>query len=161
MSRATFPEAFLARIQGFQHAVHDITPIIPTLEEIVWNDNADGLMAGTDKDGRDLVPLAESTLKRRKGAGPPLIPRWRLSRFIANYRVTSIQKGSPSDWDIIGVWMNILSKTGVPFAEFHFEGRGRLPQRDLRGVRPAGQVKMQEALTLWLMMKLEGGGTAP
>lgn len=151
-----YPETFLARIQGFEQALNDLSPIMPTLEKIVWDDNAEGLLRGEDKDGRPLAPLSPRTLANpKRGPGGPLVPRGKMSRFIANYRVTSMQRGTGS-WILIGSWMNILSKSGVPFAPFHFEGSGHLPQRDLRGLRPAGMTKIREALRQWLSSKLGG-----
>jgi hypothetical protein len=156
VSRAIFPESFLMKIQGFQKAASDLSPIMPTLEKLAWEDNEEGLLRGTDKDGRDLVPLSPRTLANpRRGPGGPLIPRSRASRFIANYRVGSIRRGD-GNWTIIGAWENILSKKGVPFAPFHFDGAGRLPRRDLRGVRPEGRQKITDALSNWLKSKLGG-----
>lgn len=157
MSRAIFPESFLARIKGFSEATKDISPIMPELEKLVWNDNAEGLLRGTDKDGHPLAPLSPRTLANpKRGPGGPLVPRGRASRFIDHYRVSSFQQGSGSSWTIIGAWMDIVSSKGVPFAPFHFQGSGRLPQRDLRGVRPEGQTKLRRALSDWLLGRLRG-----
>jgi hypothetical protein len=148
MSRAIFPESFLQRITGFQQATKDLSPIMPKLEELVYLDNEEGLLRGTDKDGRPLTPLSPVTLKNpRRGSGGPLIPQGRSSRFIADYRVSSIRRGD-------GIWMLLGSWEGIPFAQYHFEGTNRLPRRDLRGIRPKGREKIMAALRNWLLSRL-------
>lgn len=144
------------KIKGFQSATHDLAPIMPTLEEIMWKDNEEGLMRGTDAMGRPLARLAQSTLANpHRGPGGPLVPRGRLSRFIANYVVGSFRRGD-GRWAMIGAWQNLVSDKGTPFASFHFEGRGRLPVRDLRGVRRPGKEKIRNALVDFFLGRLHG-----
>lgn len=152
-SRVTFPDSFLARIKNLQRASQDAGEVMPELERLAWQDNADGLMASTDKDGRPLAPLAQSTLKNRhRGPGGPLVPNGRQSRFIKNYRDTSFRR-SDGNWVIVGTWMNVLSKRGVPITPFHVEGRGRNPVRDIAGVRPTGRKNIAAAFRAYLMRK--------
>jgi hypothetical protein len=46
----------------------------------------------------------------------------------------------------MGYWEEVVSRDGRPFLHYHFDGTGRLPRRDLRGVRPAGVARALEAL---------------
>lgn len=162
----TFPEDYLARIRNMANATRDPSEIIERLERIAWEDNRDGLLAGTDKDGRPLARLAKSTIEHRRSAvgaaspnNPPLIPAGKQSRAIANYRVGTdiMARGS---WRIVGVWENVLSKQGVPFMGYHFtgtrnrDGSVRMPKRDINGLRPEGMRKMSAALKEWLRGRL-------
>jgi hypothetical protein len=129
---------------------------MPDLEKLMWEDNERGLLAGTDRDGRPLIPLAASTMANRRSAvgvasphNPPLIPAGIRSRAIANYRVTSI-RGDRGSWLMVGAWKNVVSRRGVPFLGFHFVGAGRLPVRNIDGVRPDGRDKIGRALREWI-----------
>jgi hypothetical protein len=50
---------------------------------------------------------------------------------------------------VVGAWEDVLSKQGVPFLPFHFRGEGRLPVRDIAGLRPAGYAEAVEVVDLW------------
>jgi|SRR6185312_3648163 len=154
-SQIQFPEEFLAKIRGLADAARDPSPILDHLQRIAWQDNRDGLLAGTDRDGRKFAPLAASTLRRRKGTGPPLVPMREQSRLIANYRVGSIAMGAGTA-KIIGYWEDVLSKKGVPFIQFHITGTSRMPKRNPDGLRPAGMAKMSQALKDWIKGKWGG-----
>lgn len=79
--------------------------------------------------------------------GPPLAPRSQFSRVITNLKTAYGRTGAPGGpWYAMGYWDEVVSAKGVPFLKFHFDGAGRLPRRDLRGVRPAGVAKALEAL---------------
>lgn len=156
-TRLVFPDAFTERIRRLGAAAADLGPVMPRLEQLAWQDNEQGLLAGQDRDGLPMAPLAARTIRYRRSEtgradphAPPLIPARRQSRAIANYRVTSFRK-SKGTWVILGAWMNVLSKKGVPFLGFHAEGAGHLPVRDIFGVRPAGRSKISAALQAWLM----------
>lgn len=89
-------------------------------------------------------------------AGPPLAPRGKNSRVITNlYTEHQPQHTSPDGrWVAIGAWRDVVSNTGEPFLRYHFDGEGRLPQRDLRGVRPEGMAEAQAATEEWIMGKI-------
>lgn len=84
----------------------------------------------------------------RRLAGPPLIPRGKSSRFITNYRLTMFED-APLRFGVIGLWDQIVNSAGEKFAHFHFDGKGRLPKRDIRGVRPDGRAKLRKAFIAW------------
>ena len=79
--------------------------------------------------------------------GPPLAPRGQFSRVITNLKTGHGREGA--NWYAMGYWDEVVSTKGVPFLRFHFDGRGHLPRRDLRGIRPAGVAKATEALRNW------------
>jgi hypothetical protein len=80
--------------------------------------------------------------------GPPLAPRGRYSRVITNL-LTDHAKLREGLWQVTYWWDEVVDVKGNPFLRYHFEGAGRLPRRDLRGLRPAGQAKAQQALMSW------------
>ena len=82
--------------------------------------------------------------------GPPLAPRDQFSRVITNLKVTigGPPNGSPN-WYAEGAWDEVVNVQGQPFLKYHFDGTGRLPRRDLRGVRPQGVAKAVDALRNW------------
>ena len=113
------------------------------IKQIVIADNADKLLKGVDKNGNPLAPLAPSTLKNpRRGSGPPLIPRGARSRFITNFEVTWEIQGS--SMALKGRYVNILSKSGRSFVQYHLNGTSRLPKRDVAGITPKGWQKIRE-----------------
>jgi hypothetical protein len=81
--------------------------------------------------------------------GPPLAPRRQFSRVITNYMQSSGQIG-PRVWEVIGAWVNVVNAKGQPFLKYHFNGEGRLPVRDLRGIRPPGMTKIRAAIRAWM-----------
>lgn len=80
--------------------------------------------------------------------GPPLAPRDQFSRVVTNLKTGQGREGD-GQWFALGAWDEILSKKGVPFLRWHFDGTSKLPRRDLRGVRPWGQQKALTALRAW------------
>jgi hypothetical protein len=86
----------------------------------------------------------------RKLDGPPLAPRRQFSRVITNYMQRYGQVGT-NRWEVVGAWINVVSRKGVPFLLAHFQGAGRLPIRDLRGIRPWGMEKIRAATRNWMI----------
>ncbi len=91
-----------------------------------------------------------TTSEYRRLGGPPLAPRDQFSRVITNL-YTAYGRTGPVDmqWYAMGYWDEVVSKKGVPFLRFHFDGTAKLPRRDLRGVRPAGRAKALDAMKAW------------
>lgn len=86
----------------------------------------------------------------RRLSGPPLAPRGAFSRVITNLR-TGYEHSAGSDlWTAYGFWDEVVSVNGRPFLSAHFRGAGRLPVRDLRGVRPEGREKARRAAIAWM-----------
>jgi hypothetical protein len=88
--------------------------------------------------------------------GPPLAPRGVFSRVITNFG-TSVVQMSPTEWEVVGGWSEVVSTRGVAFLRAHFEGSGNLPVRDLRGVRPVGLVMVRKSLVDWLRDQIRRG----
>jgi hypothetical protein len=81
--------------------------------------------------------------------GPPLAPRGQFSRVITNLTTDFAPSADGRVWTAWGAWVDVVSTKGVPFLSAHFKGKGRLPKRDLRGVRPEGRLKARKALIAW------------
>jgi hypothetical protein len=101
--------------------------------QIVKDGNREGLLAGTDRYGRAMTPLAESTLKRRRGSGPPLVPRGSASRPIRNFVVNWVS--AASGWVMVAGWTG-MARGGKPWMQYHITGGKYLPRRDPAGIRP-------------------------
>lgn len=96
-----------------------------------------------------------SSMEYRLLGGPPLAPRNQFSRVITNLvtTFTDPRQGAPH-WSAVGAWQDVVSTKNVHFLPFHFLGLGRLPRRDLRGVRPAGMQKARQALQNWARLEI-------
>lgn len=163
----------------------DPSPVLPALEQVLYQDNREGVLAGTDGDGKPMpetvrqktpvgfwayrrlpngktikywqagsVPSPEAPAGVSEGDGPPLAPRGVDSRVITDFE-TFYGADGPNRWRVVGHWDNVVSKDGVPFLPFHFEGRGRLPTRDLAGLRPDGMARALAVIDAWAAAKLE------
>lgn len=80
--------------------------------------------------------------------GPRLAPRRANSRTITNH-VVKIET-SPNQLRVIGGWADVVDKEGHPFLEYHFEGLGRNPLYDLRGVRQWGLMRALKMQRDWI-----------
>jgi hypothetical protein len=97
-----------------------------------------------------------TTAEYRLLGGPPLAPRKQFSRVITNYQQEVVQV-SDTVWEVVGAWINVLSKKGVPFLTFHFNGVGQ-KRRDLRGIRPDGMTRIRETAHNWMLGEVRRGG---
>lgn len=90
----------------------------------------------------------------RRLDGPRLAPRRQFSRAITNL-VTGHGRdpANPRVWFAEGAWLDVVSRKGVRFLRFHFDGEGQR-KYDLRGVRPAGRVKLRDALREWAKLEI-------
>lgn len=86
-----------------------------------------------------------------EGSGPPLAPRGERSRVITNLE-TGWGKPGPGLWVVYGGWEGLTSggDAEVDFLTFHFEGQGRLPTRDLAGLRPQGLEEAMTVVSAWV-----------
>jgi hypothetical protein len=84
-----------------------------------------------------------SSSEYRRLTGPPLAPRLKDSRIIANFATRSGKDGDT--WFVEAVLVGIVSKKGTPFMKYHFAGSGRLPKRDDQGVRRWGIAECRKA----------------
>jgi hypothetical protein len=93
----------------------------------------------------------------RKLDGPALAPRRGFSRVITNFG-TRWGQTSTSLWEVIGSWKEVVSSKGVAFLIYHFNGEGRNPKRDLRGIRPEGKDKAKRAARAWMIDQIRNSG---
>lgn len=148
----------------------DVAPLLTLLENTIEADNRRGVLAGTDGDDKPMPltwrqqneesvwvtkVLPDGRVVRFKmlgwkegGKGPALAPHGESSRTVQSLRTAFFMDG-PGEWVVVGAWENVLSKTGVPFLPFHFRGEGKLPRRDLAGLRPAGYREAVESVDVW------------
>jgi hypothetical protein len=95
-----------------------------------------------------------TTAQYKKLKGPPLAPRGKGSRVIRNYVTRFGHDGKK--WFAEGAWINVLSVKSRPFLLAHFEGKNRLPKRDLRGIRAWGKREAYKELLSDIRKKLRG-----
>lgn len=163
----------------------DLEDLCLMLEDVIAEDNRRGVLAGQDKDGAPMVAtVREATPEGHwvtyrlpdgkparyfqagrsptpgappwvsEGDGPPMAPRREQSRVIANLKTAHARTG-PDGWIVFGAWENVLSNRGVSFLPFHFEGQGRLPTRDLAGLRPQGLQEALEIVSAWTEAQID------
>jgi len=70
----------------------DLSPLAAPVRQRLWESNRDLIRRGVSPDGRRVKDLAPSTLKRRKGTGPPRAPRGDSSRVVSDC-VVSVDAG--------------------------------------------------------------------
>jgi len=86
----------------------------------------------------------------RKATGPPLAPRGPASRVISNYAVRALVEDGGNTVGVEGGWNDVVSKKGFEFLPVHFNGSGRLPRRNLVGLRAWGKAQAHKELRAWI-----------
>jgi hypothetical protein len=138
-SSVTFPQKFQDKIDRLASASSRLSELAPQIEQILEEDNRTGLLAGSDRNGAPLAPLAQSTRKNRhRGPGGPLVPDGSSSRLITGYQVTVQQV--TNGLKIVGSW------PGISFVKHIVSGGKHTPARDINGVRPASKEKLLDVL---------------
>lgn len=93
----------------------------------------------------------------RKLTGPRLAPRGENSRIITNYMTKPGRDvGDRFRWYAAGAWLHVVNRKGEEFLDYHFDGMGKNPRYDLRGLRAWGQKLAREALKQWVDKLLAG-----
>lgn len=150
----------------------DFRPFMAKVAAIMTEDHTRANLMGIGGDGISYKPVtyrgdsAAPTLRRNRGnrgikpaltgagdnltsaqyrrlTGPPLAPRGKDSRIIRNYTVEIEYDGTV--WKVRSYLRDVVDKKGRPFMQFHFDGAGRLPRRDDRGIRPWGREEIRRA----------------
>ena len=116
---------------------------------------AANVMAGKDGMGRPMAKLAPSTLRSRKGSGPPLAPHGQNSRVFTRFRAEWIQEGP--DWVLKRYWEGMDDEQGRPFMQYHMTGTPRMPKRDVSQI-PQGAMAEIRRLHWALLEKLTRPG---
>ena len=156
----------------------DFSPVMKTWEGLIVEGNRRGVLSGMDGFDRPMPPLkyrggaGKRTAIRRGGkfgttayagrtegatsaaysqaTGPRLAPFFERSRVIANLETTHGRLARA--WYAIGAWRDVVSKKGVPFLHYHFDGMGRNPRYDLRPVRKAERQKARTAMLAYVAL---------
>lgn len=104
-----------------------------------------GQAAGVDRFGRPLAPLgawAYGSAFERRGWGPVLAPHGLSSRVITTFKTAWATLGSQLIFS--AGWQGFVSRRGFPIMQAHILGNRRLPARDVAGLSPAGQRKLND-----------------
>lgn len=93
-----------------------------------------------------------TTAEYQRLTGPRLAPRGDESRVISNYVQTYKVDRAGNRYSLIvtGKWKDVLTPRGDPLLPMHFEGLGRNPKYDLRGVRKWGMTQCRTESAAWL-----------
>lgn len=106
---------------------------------ILVEENARGIAAGTDADGSETAPLAESTIRRgRGGYGPARAPRISGSRIVTAFEAAPFRVGEHE----------VIVRAGWPgfgAARFFQSGTRHMPARPVAGIRPSTRAQLEEA----------------
>lgn len=121
-------ETLLERNQGILRRAEDLGPIAERVRAVLERGKRDQLLAGVDAAGSAYPPLADATLRRRKGRDPrPLIALGEASGLIVGYTVdVSI---APGKLTVSAGW------PGRPELQYLRTGTRRMPARDPGGFR--------------------------
>jgi hypothetical protein len=161
--------AMIARCKAIQEAARPGSraqnAVRKDFARIVEEDHLEMIDRNVDRYGRPRAALAESTLKnKRRGPGPSLAPRGRLSRFAAN--VETVWQTSQGVAVLVKRFRDVLDRKGRPFAQYHLDGATKpgtawvLPRRDVGGVTPRGWARLRERFLQFVQKDLVamGGG---
>ena len=121
----------LGYLAGVEQRISDPQPLAVDIRQIVIDDNLIARTVGVDGDGLGMIPLRPMTpgqIRRRGGDGPPLAPQGSASRIVTDFQVEAVPVSAGS-YLVVGSWPSL------PFLIFHAEGSGRLPVRDVFGLR--------------------------
>jgi hypothetical protein len=137
--------SLLDRNKGILRRIEDPRPISEQIAGIFRAGKREQLRGGADATGIPFQPLKPSTLKRRKGAGPPLLPRGDASRISSGYTVDV-----ETDRDGLTVkagW------PGLDWVRWHRTGTRTLPRRDPGGFRAEDIKRALRAFKDWIMSR--------
>lgn len=164
-------DALVRRLKEIQDAARPgsraVSAARKDIRQLIIDDNTDKFLRGVDRYGKPMVRLAASTLKRRDGSGPPLIPHGTSSRFITHFEANWVQSGGYSQ--LQARYRDINDSKGRPFAQYHMTGcpigsnpkrpNWSLPRRDPGGITPKGWYRViQRHKQLAEDIRKSGGG---
>jgi hypothetical protein len=115
--------------------LRDLRAMERPVAELLEADKRDQLLHGKDRDGVPFRPVAEATMGRRGGGGPPLAPRYQASRIITRYVARVRAEGT-----------RLLISAGWPglsWVRYHITGTRHMPRRDPSGIRPAAMDRVR------------------
>ena len=82
--------------------------------------------------------------------GPPLAPNNDNSRIMDPHSTAIGQMPGTTRFYATKNFDWIKSKKGVSFMQYHFEGKGNLPKRDMRGMSARSRPKVLRATRAWI-----------
>jgi hypothetical protein len=140
------------RLADLARKCGDLTPLREPVRQVLIQGNRVRAVAGTDVEGipyEDYAPLAPSTLRRRRGDGPPLAPRYANSRIVTAYEV-DVTAGT-GRMSFTGSWPSL------PWMEYHHTGTARMPRRDPYGFTAKTLEEVRTLLREHYQNKKRGG----
>lgn len=138
-------EALQAILYRFQLRFRNWRPALGDVARIIYQHEQDWL---DSHGGGTWAPLAPGTIRQKEREGWPH-PTWTLYRSGAMYRSLTSPHGP---YSIFSVQEDEL-RIGVdwPVAQYHHEGKGRLPQRKLIVFTPALVSRIRKVMMQHLM----------
>jgi hypothetical protein len=137
------------RLADLARKCGDLTLLREPVRQVLIQGNRARAVAGTDAQGRTFAPLAATTLKRRRGPGPPLAPRGAQSRAVTAYEV-DVTAGT-GRLSFIGGWPSLT------WMEYHHTGTARMPRRDPYGFTAKTLEEVRTLLREHYQNKKRGG----
>lgn len=125
----------LSELKGLRDFRPDLSGLRQPITQTIQEEHRRARLAGLDRFGKPLAPLAPSTLKTRDGNGPPLAPHEAGSRVVNNF-VVNVEPTSN------GVRIE-AGYVGMPWIRYHAQGAGRLPVRDVIGLQPEAELRVE------------------
>lgn len=142
-------DLFYDEAKGILARMNNTRPVHGKIQQIFKDGKKEQLLQGVDWQGRKFAPLKPSTLKRRRGKGPPLVPKGEDSRPITHYYVL-VDPAGPGQVAVEADWH-------VPWMKYHNtgtknrDGTQRMVARPPGGFRARDVEKGAEALDEWIM----------
>lgn len=120
--------ALLDRVSGLIRRSGDLAPLKARVEARHLAGHRDMIARGETPDGAAVAPLAASTLKGRRGGGPPRAPRGVNSRVVTRCEVTATVGPDRS--------LRVVKRfPGFSVARYLHDGTRNMPARPM-GFRP-------------------------
>jgi hypothetical protein len=117
--------SLLERNQAILDRIQNPQGITENLRAFFLDSKRRQLLHGVDENGVPFAPLADSTLKRRHGNGPPLAPQGESSEIITRMQVTVTPE--PHQVQVTIRW------PGLDWVKYHVTGGRHLPKRNPAG----------------------------
>lgn len=126
----------LKDLKKFNQQIRKLDTLASKMRKVVVDDNRKFALLGIDKYERDYAELRPSTIRTRRGSGPPLAPRNGTSRvirrFYCDYTTSNGQITLNAGW----------RGADVEWMKYHFSGYRhrsgyRVPARSANGIRPS------------------------
>lgn len=122
--------------------MNNTRPVHGKIQRIFLDGKKEQLLQGVDWRGKRFERLKPSTLKRRRGSGPPLAPRGADSRPITHYYVI-VDPAGPGRVAVEADWH-------LPWMQYHNTGTKHMAARPAGGFRSQDVEKAAEALDEWV-----------